>query len=369
MKPQPAEDSSIPIATMSACCRGNGNGRCIRCSCMKARRLCVDCLPSRKNQCCNQAPSDQNSPDPVPSSSTVNGNGTTDNLERILNPSPAVTAVEPVDAPTIHPVENLYKAQTESPVANPTDLLPPYFPIHPVDQSYRWGSVEGTEFLTKVDRCFDEVVHWQRNVFSIPTGKAGKNFVSEMARLFQSYAEGSQIESFSLTAAMILPSLILQKPFPGSKTKEHVKCVERHMIEWRDGDIDGLLQEGHAIQQHLHPVKGTPKDNLARSFVNLMMHGRVKSALRLLSSDSRGTPIALDKVITSSTGSVTVRGILQKKCPSSRPVSHSALLPEDETPSPPHPILFDSITDQLIRTIAMRTEGAAGPSGMDAADW
>ena len=114
-------------------------------------------------------------------------------------------------------------------------------------------------------------------------GKAGKDFVSEMARLFQSYAERSQIELFSLTAAMILPSHILQKPFPGSKTKKHVKCIERRMIEWWDEDIDSLLQEGHTIQQYLHPVKGTPKDNLARSFANLMMHGRVKSALRLLS--------------------------------------------------------------------------------------
>ena len=82
------------------------------------------------------------------------------------------------------------------------------------------------EFLTKVNRCFEEVGHWQRNIFSIPTGKAGKDFVSEMARLYQIYAEGSQIESFSLTAAMILPSLILQKPFPGSKTREHVKCIK-----------------------------------------------------------------------------------------------------------------------------------------------
>ena len=144
---------------------------------------------------------------------------------------------------------------------------------------------------------------------------------------------------------------------------------KRRMIEWRDDGIDSLLQGDRTIQQHLNLVKGTLMDNLARSFANIMMHGRVKSALWLLSSDSRGTPLALDKVITSSTGSNTVRDILQKKHPSSRSVSYSALLPEDETPSPHHPILFESITGQLIRTIAMRTEGAAGLSGMNAADW
>ena len=214
-----------------------------------------------------------------------------------------------------------------------------------------------------MDSCYSKVVHWQRNVFSIPSRKAGKDFVSELARLYNAYAEGSQIESFALTAAMILPSLILQKPYSGSKAKEHVKCVDRRMILWRDGDIDSLLQECLTIQQHLQPPKGTPKKNQARSFVNLVMQGKVKSALWLLFSVSRGTPLSLDKVITSGTG------ILQKKHPPSRSVSPSSILPEDEAPLQTHPILFESITGQLIRTIAIRTEGAAGPSGLDAADW
>ena len=247
-------------------------------------------------------------------------------------------------------------------------MLPPYIPISPIDPSYKWGSAEGSAFCLKVDRWYDKVVHWRRNVFSIPSGKAGKDFVSEMARLYQAYAEGPQIESFTLTAAMILPSLILQKPYPGSKAKEHVKCIERRMTQWRDRDIDSLRQECITIQQHLQPLKGTPRDNLARSFANLVMQGKVKSALRLLSSDSRGTPLSLDKEITSSTGSDTIRDILHKKHPPSRPVYPSAILPE-EAPSSTHPILLESITGQLVRTTAIHTEGTAGPSGLDAADW
>ena len=99
------------------------------------------------------------------------------------------------------------------------------------------------------------------------------------------------------------------------------------------------------------------------------MQGKVKSALRLLSSDSRGTSLSLDKEITSSTACDTVRDILHKKHPPSRPVYPSAILPEEEAPSLTHPILFESITGQLVRTTAIRTEGAAGPSGLDAADW
>jgi len=34
-----------------------------------------------------------------------------------------------------------------------------------------------------------------------------------------------------------------------------------------------------------------------------------------------------------------------------------------------HPILFDSITADVIRTSALHTEGSAGPSGVDAMSW
>ena len=153
---------------------------------------------------------------------------------------------------------------------------------------------------------------------------------------------------------MILPSLILQMPYRGSKAKDHVKCIERRMIQWWDGDIDDLLQECLTIQQHLQPINGTPKENLARAFANLVMQGKVKSAMRLLSPDSTGIPLSLDKVFTLSTGSDTVRDILQKKHPLSRLVSPSSILPEDEASLLTHPILFESITGQLIRTTAIR---------------
>ena len=63
-------------------------------------------------------------------------------------------------------------------------------------------------------------------MFSVPSGRAGKAFVSELAWLFQSYAEGSALECIALTAAMILPPLLLQKPCPKSKAREHSKCLE-----------------------------------------------------------------------------------------------------------------------------------------------
>ena len=38
-------------------------------------------------------------------------------------------------------------------------------------------------------------------------------------------------------------------------------------------------------------------------------------------------------------------------------------------PKEPHPVIFDHIIGSLVRSMALRTEGAAGPSGIDAQGW
>ena len=42
------------LQAMPMCCRCNGSGRCRNCSCSKAGKPCVDCLPRRKGRCCNE---------------------------------------------------------------------------------------------------------------------------------------------------------------------------------------------------------------------------------------------------------------------------------------------------------------------------
>ena len=51
--------------------------------------------------------------------------------------------------------------------------------------------------------------------------------MNELARLFRSYADGSTLECIALTAALVLPPLLLQKPSPKSKTYEHSVFLER----------------------------------------------------------------------------------------------------------------------------------------------
>ena len=202
---------------MPVCCRCNGSGRCVSCSCWKSGEILppTNCLPPRLGQCRNTGARDRlvdTSPDHPESTVPVNA-------------QPLVT---PVVVPDCSTQEDRAGDPHEDStvVANAAEILPPYTPSSTVGDAYRWGTVDGPTFCAKVNRCYEETVHWQRNVFTVHSGRVGKRFVAEMAHLYSSYAEESQIESFALTATMILPPLVLQKPFQGSKAKEHVKCMK-----------------------------------------------------------------------------------------------------------------------------------------------
>ena len=102
--------------------------------------------------------------------------------------------------------------------------LPEFEPMtYPI---FTWGTLESSEFTGLLDTAFDEVVHWKRNCFRVPHGNAGKVFTKELACLFHAFATGSALESVALKAASALPLLLLQKPFPKSKQRDRIFCLE-----------------------------------------------------------------------------------------------------------------------------------------------
>ena len=235
---------------------------------------------------------------------------------------------------------------------------------------FTWGpsEVSSEQFVQTVNAAYSEIVHWRRNVFSVPSGKAGKAFVSELARLFRSYADGSAFESIALTAAMILSQLLLQKPSTKSKAHEHLKCLAWHLEIWKAGDILSLLEEGRAIQSRLLVAKPRPsasnQEHTARAFAKLMFQGRVKAALRLITEQSGGGILQLDSCVSGSPNNapLTVHDVLLSKHPSGQPVSANALY--DTTTEPPivHPVVFEAMDATAIKRAALHTDGAAGPS-------
>ena len=124
------------------------------------------------------------------------------------------------------------------------------------DPIFKWGPLDALSFIAVIEKAYDEVVHWKMNLFPVPFGKAGKQFVSELARLYRAFAEGSALESISLKAATVLTTLALQKPYRNSKAKAHSHYLERRLASWLNGDIDNMLNEGHTIKNRC--FKRTP---------------------------------------------------------------------------------------------------------------
>lgn len=75
--------------------------------------------------------------------------------------------------------------------------------------------MDGETFRYTLNGIYDETVHWIRNVFKVPSGKAGTAFVRELSQIFRSYADCSALDSVAMKAAMsCLPALLLQKNPP-----------------------------------------------------------------------------------------------------------------------------------------------------------
>ena len=255
-----------------------------------------------------------------------------------------------------------------SPPEAPCYSLPAFGPAAAPD--FRWGALSGEEFAHAVHCAYTEIVHWRRNVFLVPSGKAGKRFIEELTALFTAYANGSALESIALEAAMTACTLLLQKPHPASKTRDHVEVLDRRLRAWKDGDVDGLMREGRAIQNHIPSRHANHDLNERNTFIfsKLVLEGRVQAALRFLSNNHGGGVLKLTDTVGDDEGR-TVLDVLQDKHPVAQPVQASALVTTTCDPPDVHPVVFERLTGPAIRAAALRSQGAAGPSGIDAAGW
>ena len=304
-----------------------------------------------------------------------------------LSPDNA-TVVQPSPFETLQDLQSLVETR-DTTYNNPNDIgdgrqtgSEPEGPRHHalLPPDFLWGEKTGEVFSQLVFSAYEEVVHWRHNIFLIPSGRAGKTFVRELARLYQAYADASTLECIALKAGTVLQCLLLQKPHAKSKSKDHSTHLERRLKLWLDGDISTLLREGRCIQRHL-PSPTNQEDNLeknARVFSRLMLQGKVNAALRFISKDTNRGILSLDSLIPTGkdlNGEITWQtaiDVLREKHPKGKVAPAETLLSESESHTAEFyhdPIVFEQITGEAIRQAALHTHGAAGPSGVDAYAW
>ena len=94
---------------------------------------------------------------------------------------------------------------------------------------YIWGRYRDIEFEENVTFIYEQIVYWKKNLFLFPTGKAGKLFIDKLTKLFNAWIDGSPLKKIAMKAVMTMPSLLLQNPSKESKSKGHLKALERRM--------------------------------------------------------------------------------------------------------------------------------------------
>lgn len=121
------------------------------------------------------------------------------------------------------------------------------------------------------------------------------------------------------------------------------------------------------IQSHLHSsFGGHPNDDekLTHTFSKVMMDRRIRSVLCLLATNIQTGLPSLDEIISNDSRKI-VRDVLEEKHPDAKRAQAETMVSQSEF----HPVLFESITPEVIRKCAPQIEGAVGPSGVDAMNW
>ncbi|CAM1325554.1 Uncharacterised protein r2_g3445 [Pycnogonum litorale] len=325
------------------CCKCVRGGTCVRCSCVRQGMLCTDC---QSRSCRNRGLplATQASDEPE-----IGAN--------LLDPSPVSTATEFYDPPDTDP--DMGKPSYKLPTFNPASESP-----------YIMGELNKESLETQIEDAYKEIVKWQQNLFILPRGKCGSDFVKELTKILSSFAEGAAMEKISVKAALVMQALLLQKPHSKADLQSNKQCLIRRLNQWSKGEIKEIVKEGKIIQNHLPSRKhgGNKCNDTARTFAHLIGNGKVRQALGMTKPQHKAGVLDVHEIIDGK----SVLNILKEKHPEAMPASNVTLLSDvdsEDLSTVFHPVLFERLKGPVVRRVIANTRGSAGPSGVDASGW
>ena len=173
------------------------------------------------------------------------------------------------------------------------------------------------------------------------------------------WVEDLPLKYIAFKAIMIMSSLLLQKSSKKSKAKDHIAALERRIKHWQAGNTLELLKEFKTIQNSLQTFS-KPKTigEISKRFAEMMHKGNVNGAIKLITNNIQNGILPLNN---------ETLNVLRQKHPTASEASQDVLLPD--IPEIVHPVKFENITADTVRKAAIKTKGAAGPSGIDADGW
>ena len=121
----------------------------------------------------------------------------------------------------------------------------------------------GDQILSGVRLAYEEIVQWKRNLFKLPTGSAGRDFLEEMIIVFNMFNSSSAMKSAAITMVIIMLPL-LQKPPKSCKGKDHKVYLEKRLTLWKEDEIQELIRKFCVIERKL--TQGKKKQQMSRSY-------------------------------------------------------------------------------------------------------
>ena len=125
----------------------------------------------------------------------------------------------------------------------------------------------------ELNKAYNKVAKFQRNLFMIPAGKNGRGLVSIISKAIGWFSENDTRKHISWKAAIVIPALLLQQPRFKTGAKENAEILGERMRILEEGGIGNLVEQAEAIQKKLKmgKKKGRKKpQNDTKGMANLV---------------------------------------------------------------------------------------------------
>ena len=166
-----------------------------------------------------------------------------------LTTSSTPTIITEVDIPLHYTDEaSNFSNESFSPLTHVSTMTAP---INIPKNHYKWDDYDGHVFEKNLNVIYDIIIYWKKNLFMLHTGRAGKDYIDEFARLLNAWTQDSAMKHITFKVIMVMRSLILQKTSRNSKAKDHSEALRRRVTLWQSVELLQLFKEAKTIQNRL----------------------------------------------------------------------------------------------------------------------
>ena len=103
------------------------------------------------------------------------------------------------------------------------------------------------EAKDKVEAIYNEAIFWKQNLFEPPKCHATKDLIKLMVDLINGYVANAPHSSLAMTTLMIILQFLLQKQHEHSTRTDNIKCLERIILLWMEGELGQLRKEAATL--------------------------------------------------------------------------------------------------------------------------